>query len=176
MTDPHAPLLIGFFSVVVKRDAVTRRYPGGLEAFDRVHGAARGNQDLSLLVRMSMMDVDLVFRQLDASGLVAGEDFGLIEMHQGVLIACDGIRGISQEREPFVTEWWAHLDPAYVAEPGDSSRQWAAIESAAEPSPVPQPEPAPPLERAAKSAKPPRRVSFGTGPVHYLYDEDDDED
>jgi len=176
VTDPHAPLLIGFFSVVVKRDAVAHRYLGGLEAFDRVHGAARRNQDLSLLVRMSMMDVDLVFRQLDASGLVAGKDFGLIEMHQGVLIACDGIRGIGREREPFVTEWWAQPDPAYVAEPGDSAYQWAPIKPAAEPPPEPQPDPAPPLEEAAKSAEAPRRVSFGTGPVHYLYDEDDEED
>ncbi|MBC2665680.1 hypothetical protein H7F51_09100 [Novosphingobium flavum] len=180
MTDAQPPLYVSFYSIVVKREAVTRSFPGGLDEFDRVHQAARANEHLSVLVRMSMLDVDLVFQKLHAAGLIPGEDFGLMEMHQGVLLACRGIRGIGKEREAFIMEWWAQFDPTYVAQPEDGVDQWVPPDER-EPDHDEAVPPAPPSVANEPAASPknksgPRRVVFRTGPVHYLYDDDDDEE
>lgn len=108
-----------FFSVVVRRDRVAERFPGGCAAFDAAVQPARSNGDLSVLVAMSMHDADLVFSKLHQAGLTPGEDFGLVDMRQGVLLPCHGVRTIGTERCDFVYEWAVSFDAAHRYQPED---------------------------------------------------------
>lgn len=169
------PLHVLHYSVVVKREAVARCYPGGLEDFERTLQPVRSNADLYLLARMSLEDADSIFEKLHAAGLVPGEDFGLFGMFNGALLPCNGIRPIGDERAPFVVEWRVQLDPDYVVPPEAGGYDWQppeAEEARAAIEPV-EPEVS---EAARAPSAPPRRVVFRTGPVHWVYDDDEEDE
>lgn len=134
MTLPALPT--SFFSVVVRRDRVAERFPGGCHAFDAALQPARSNGDLSVLVTMSMDDADRVFSKLHHAGLRPGEDFGLVDMHQGALLPCHGVRTIGTERCEFVYEWAVSFDPAYRYQPEDVRLEWNAAATSPEVVPV----------------------------------------
>lgn len=159
------PLHISFYSVVVKRKALSTRYPGGAEEFDRVL-AARSNDALSLAVTMSLDDANRLFTRLHKAGLVPGEDFGLVGMYDGVLVPCHGIRIVRDEDElGVVCDRHAVADEGYRYQPEDEAYSWQP----------PEPEVVPEAPQDAVSSGP-RRVVFGSGAVHWLYDDDDDDD
>lgn len=87
-----APLPVSFYSVVVKRRSVARRFSGGAAAFDRQLPAARGDAELVILVAMSLADANYLSTKLYNGGLVPEEDFGLVSMHEGPLVPCEGIK------------------------------------------------------------------------------------
>ena len=91
-------LVVHSFSVVVKREAVVRRFEGGLAEFERVYNPPQKNGALSLIVCRSLADVEQVRSLLAASGLRPREDFtfadmmhGPLEPHPGFLFATDGV-------------------------------------------------------------------------------------
>lgn len=170
MADNSLPVL--HCSAVVKREAVVRCYPGGPEDFERVLQPARSNVDLYVLARMSLEDADGIFVTLHAAGLVPGEDFGLFGMFNGALLPCNGIRPIGDERAPFVVEWRVKLDPDYVVPPEAGGYDWQPPEARVAIEPVE----AEVSEAATAPSAPPRRVVFRTGPVHWVYDDDDEDD
>lgn len=132
---------VAFHSVVVRRDAVAKRFPGGTDQFDRTFKSTRGNADLTLLVSMSMDDADLVFSKLHRAGLVPGDAFGLVGMHQGVMVPCHGVRAIGIERAPLVVEWLVQFDPDYRYQPEDVALEWNAPPASIAATPTPEAEP-----------------------------------
>jgi hypothetical protein len=117
-------LRVSHYSIVIKREAVGKRFPGGTEEFDRIHEPARSNGALSILVRMSLLDADLVFQKLHSVGLVPQEDFGLVDMQQGVLVPCHGIRGFGKELAPLVMAWSVQFDDSYRYQSEDVALEW----------------------------------------------------
>jgi hypothetical protein len=184
------PLYISFYSVVVKRSAVARSYPGGVEEFDRTFGAARSSDALSVMVAMSLSDVDWRLDRLFAAGLIPGADIAVAEMHHGPLLTCPGVAFSSNGIE-FTPKWSAvavegpegavgSRDGREAYTPGNAFEySWSppgALESQEAPeAEAPEPLATPEAPRATDSTSP-RRVVFGSGPVHWLYDDDDDED
>lgn len=135
------PLPIVFFSVVVKRAAVARSFPGGTDAFDRSFQPANSNDDMSTVTTMSWRDADCILGKLHAAGLTVGEDFGVMERWQGVLIPCHGIRSISRGGPGvFGDELFARLDENYRYQPKDVVFHWQPPEP-----PKPAPVNPPPL-------------------------------
>lgn len=163
-----------FFSVVVRRDRVAERFPGGCHAFDAALQPARSNGDLSVLVTMSMDDADLVFSKLHHAGLRPGEDFGLVEMHQGALLPCHGVRAIGTERCELVYEWAVSFDPAYRYLPEDVRLEWTAGPQAPHPNVA--------VARVDESANPGpprsrswvRQVRRGAGLIHWAGGDEED--
>lgn len=84
-------LLVSFFSVVVKIDAVVRRYPGGVEGLNAMHGIVRRNGTLAVIVSMSADEAGVIVENLRGSGLEPGKDIAVGDMMQGELLRCDGI-------------------------------------------------------------------------------------
>lgn len=166
-----------FFSVVVRRDGVAERFPGGCAAFDAAVQPARSNGDLSVLVTMSMDDADLVFSRLHQAGLRPGEDFGLVDMQQGALLPCHGVRTIGTERCELVFEWAVSFDPAYRYLPEDVRLEWSAAATSPEVVPVtprsPHP-PSPPHSASGRRWEPGVGVRGG-GLVHRFGGDDDEE-
>lgn len=159
----------------MKREAATHCYLGGLEDLERVLKHARSNADLYVLPRMSLDDADLVSVKLHAAGMVPGEDFGLFGMFNGALLPCNGIRPIGDERAPFVVEWRVQLDRDYVVPPEAEGYDWQPPEAEERRAAIERVE-AQALEVPRSPTAPPRRVVFRTGPVHWAYDDDDEDE
>lgn len=161
---------VAFYSVVVRRDAVAKRFPAGTDQFDRTFKSTRGNAHLTLLVSMSMDDASVTFGQLEEAGLVPGEDMGLVDMHQGVLLPCHGIRAIADERSEFVVEWSVQADESYRYGPEDAVLVWGPLSP---PEPVVVPD-APAAPQVAKGSPWVRHVPRGGGLVHWTGGDDDE--
>lgn len=154
-----------FFSIVVKRAAVIQSFSGAVGSFERVHQPARKNGALFLLARMSLEDVETALAQLNEEGLVPGVDVAAAELHRGPILPCPGIV-FTSSGDPLFPTWTVNVDPHFVEPP-------RSAESAR-----PAPASAPPTPTVPKDEgrRPPTRVVFGSGPVHWLYHDDDDED
>lgn len=87
---------VRFKSVVIKRRSIERRHHGGARAFDAAFPSARNDGGLSILVAMSLNGANHLFARLPEAGLEPGRDFGLVDMHVGVLIPCDDVK-VTQE-------------------------------------------------------------------------------
>ena len=167
--DPH-PLLVAFMSVIVKRSAVTRSYPDGVEGFLTRHRPTLQDGQLFSLPCMSLDDVDHILALLNDEGIIPGEDIAVCDMHAGPLLYCDGIRLELDSTDDFLGAWFTYCDPAYVAPrapevPCDPTEPLLAVEF-----------PAPPVVIAKGESTPWHRVTFGNGPVHWIggYDEEDE--
>lgn len=113
---------------------------------------------------MSLGDVSRILNRLYAEGLIPGDDCAVADMHHGALFPCHGIRVSELRGEDRVfPAWVAEMDPSYRCEPEDMAFSWWP--------PEPPAAPAPPKEPGSK--RPPTHVVFGTGPVHWLYHDDD---
>jgi hypothetical protein len=188
----NEPLPVHLHSVIVKRSSVTKSYPGGLEEFDRVH-PSRQNEELSVLSAMSLSDVDWLLDKLFAAGLVPGVDVAVAEMRHGPILTCPGVAFRSDEAM-FFPSWTVEVcEPpenaggswnggeAYTPDnafgyfwlpPGIEAHQEAPRAVMPEPiAPAPQAAEAAPNE--AEGGRGPTRVVFGSGPVHWLYHDDE---
>ena len=182
------PLYISFYTIVVKRSAVVRSYPGGPEDFDRALEPSRRNRELFGFVRMSPADVDWTLDKLFAAGLVPGVDLAIGEMHHGPLLECPGVAFRSDGIE-FVPKWTAEAVEAPEGAVGSWNGQEAYTpgnalgyswsppaarhsEEAPEGEP-PEQQTAPKVTSAAEGSRPPTRAVFGSGPVHWLYHDDE---
>lgn len=185
------PFHISFYTIIVKRSAVVRSYPGGPVEFDRALEPSRSNRELFGVVRMSPADVDWTLDKLFAAGLVPGVDLAVGEMHHGPLLTCPGVAFRSNGVE-FVPEWTAEA----IEAPEGAVGSWDGREaytpgnalgySWSSPAPRESQE-APEAEvhgsqatlqvtKAAEGSPPPTRVVFGSGPVHWLYHDDEPDD
>jgi hypothetical protein len=190
----NEPLGIHFHSVIVKRSAVARSYQGGLEEFDRVH-PSRKNDELSAFSAMSLDDVDGRLDQLFAAGLVPGVDVAVAEMHHGPILTCPGTAFRSDDAL-FFPSWTVEA----VEAPDGAVGSWVGREAytpdnafgyywqppdaggGSQGSPTEEPQALPASEPNAGPQLPgdpvrtgPRRVVFGSGPVHWLYDDDQED-
>lgn len=107
--DPWA-IPAAFHSVIVKRDAVTCRYPGGIEAFEQAFRPSRKNGALFLLLFLSKQEVDLALGQLEAAGLGVPEDAIAADANRGPLMDCPGLT-FRSEGEGSETRWWVNVTP-----------------------------------------------------------------
>ena len=86
-----ALLPVSFFSIVVLRQAVASRFPGGHQEFERNFQPTRQNRDLALLARMSPHDVEHTLSRLQACGITPGTDAAVVDMERGPVLDCPGI-------------------------------------------------------------------------------------
>jgi len=100
------PIPIRFFTAVIKVDAIARRYPGGLSAFDAASPADAAHPTLRSIAAMSLDDMGGVVEQLEASGLALWEDIAIGDMMHGELVACPGVV-FSNEGDEFMPQWVA---------------------------------------------------------------------
>lgn len=107
--DPWA-LPAAYHSVIVKRDAVTQSYAGGVEAFERSFRPAKKNGALFLLHYLSKAEVDAALAALQSYGLETGVDVGATEAHRGPRIACSGLT-FRSEGEGEDIQWWVNATP-----------------------------------------------------------------
>lgn len=162
---PTEPVNVVFYSTVVKRAAVDRKFLGGSEQFDRAFQPMRGNADLSLLASMAMDDARTLFGKLEQAGLVSGEDLGLVDMYEGVLIPCHGIRATVDEQALLDIAWAVQADESYRYGPEDVVLVWE---------PVAPPEPAVPQE--TKGTPWVRHAPRGGGLVHWTGGDEEEEE
>lgn len=167
-TAAPAGLRVHFTSVIVKAASVARSYPEGLEAFRRRFDIDDQDGELLRLPCMSGIDMELRLDQLEASGLRPGTDVAVCDMHQGPLLECDGIRFQNQPPGEFLSEWWAYLDPDYVAPAAQPTDRRVEVAPTAPQMPADLPVP------SLKPGGPWRRVSFGSGPIHWIGGDDED--
>lgn len=120
-----------FYSVLVKRAAVARSYPGGVEAFERREQPIKKNGALFLLVSMDADGVDRHLLRLWEAGIVPGEDVAVGDMRQGPLLECPGI-AFSSDGELLFPTWAVNVDPAYNP-PGAAADRWQPPEPKAPP-------------------------------------------
>lgn len=163
-------LRVHFTSVIVKAASVAGSYPEGVEAFRRRFGLDDQDGELLRLPCMSGLDMELRLDQLEASGLRPGTDVAVCNMHQGPLLECDGIRFQNQPPGDFMSEWWAYADPDYSAPAAPQAADRAEVSAAA-----PQVPADPPASPVKPSGGPWRRVSFGSGPIHWIGGDDEDD-
>lgn len=169
---PADPLPIIHYSVVVKSEAVDRAYAGGAEDFERVLQPARSNDDLYVVARMSTEDAGDVFERLQEAGLRSGEDFGLYGMFNGALVACNGIRAIGDDRNPFAQQS-VQADPTYQVPVEEA---W--IPERTEPTPPTPPVLAAPADVPLAATKTPWRNNAGrpgAGLIVWFGGDDDDD-
>jgi hypothetical protein len=95
-------LSAAFYSVIIKRAAVIRSFPGEVEAFERHYQPPQKNGALFLLPMMSLDGVEHVLGRLAEAGVIPGEDVAVADMRHGPLLVCGGI-----EFENVADEWMA---------------------------------------------------------------------
>lgn len=173
------PLFVSLFSIIVKRAAVARSFPGDVEEFERVYEPARKNGALFLLVRMSLNDVDHVLDRLFAQGLIPGQDIAVAGMVQGPLLECPGVVFETDDTEDVLFPSWTANVASDPEAPEAPEAFWNGC-TAFSPNTLDylwEAPRRPEVELSHEAVKQtPRRVVFGTGPVHWLYDDDDDSD
>ena len=152
-----------FYAAIVKWSAVVRSFPGGVEEFTRRFDPARKNGQLFSLPVMSLDDANSIFQQLYAEGIVPGQDVALVNMGTGYLVPCDGIRVTRRQASSGTVGHYVQCDPSYVVQPEDVLLEWNAPAA-----PTPRKEPL-----AVRAEQQPRRVTFRTGAVHWVYDGDE---
>ncbi len=91
MTAKLALLPVSFYSIVVLRQAVASRFPGGPEDFERIFEPTRQNRELALLVRMSVDDVEHTLSRLQSFNITPGTDAAVVDMERGPILDCPGI-------------------------------------------------------------------------------------
>lgn len=96
---------IRFMTVVLRKDAIDRVYPGGREAFRQSHPHDE-DEHLVALSFMASSYVETFESSLAAIGFVRGRDYAIGEMFHGELLACDGVR--FRQPRGFMTPWEAH--------------------------------------------------------------------
>lgn len=158
-SDPWA-LQAKFYSIIIKRQAIIRSFPGGVEEFERVHSPGK-NGGLFQIACMSLQDTEYVLARLNDAGVIPGKDIGVIDMLEGPLLECPGI-AFRCLGDGFPHAWAVNVEVGC-----------AQLETLAEPEA--QPTPSSPLVQAEAAARNgPRRV-IGTL-IHHIYDEDEDMD
>jgi len=108
-----------FYSIIVKRGAVVRSFPGGPEEFERLHQPSKKNGALYLLTVMSLSDAEQVLASLSDQGVLPGKDVAVVDMVQGPLLECSGLT-FTSEGEGLETRWWVNVvarPPQAVQEP-----------------------------------------------------------
>jgi hypothetical protein len=98
-------LEVTFYSILVLRSAVATRYLGGLRAFYLAYDPAQQTPELAKLVRMSIDDIEQVLTQLNAAGIVPGEDAAVGDMTRGPLLDCAGV--IFERNSELLPNWSA---------------------------------------------------------------------
>lgn len=116
-----SPLRIGFYSVIIKADAMERSVPGGRAAFEAHFGATDRNRDLTLLRRMSTEDVGWLLDELHEQGLVPGQDVAVADMTHGPMLGCPGLV-FSSKGDLLNTQWFVAADEGAEAPAGNSWR------------------------------------------------------
>lgn len=71
---PSKKLRAAFLTIVIRNEALSECYPGGISAFVQAH-RPRCNDKITVTVHMSGCDADPVFRDLEAYGFEFGADF-----------------------------------------------------------------------------------------------------
>ncbi|MDD3798295.1 MAG: hypothetical protein PHE36_03845 [Novosphingobium sp.] len=146
-TDPWT-LHGSFYSIIVKRAAVVRSYPGGVEAFERLEEPARKNGALFLLARMEPDGVDQALERLHRAGVVPGEDVAVLELASGPLLECPGVV-FASDGDFFLPKWSVIADPDYIPSEA-ASMHWLPPEA---PQPSQQP------EATVRAVQPPRGLT-----------------
>lgn len=162
----HQPwaLPVVLHSIVVKRDAVTRRYPGGVEEFERDHAPYSKNGALFLLVQMSRQDTEYVLSKLNASGIVPGRDVAVGGMTEGAILECPGVRFWTTDSDAFPSRWFVDVDDSAATGTLAPTIEAQVVSEPIAPAPASNP------RRGL-----PRRVVGNL--IHYIYDNDcEDED
>jgi hypothetical protein len=107
--DPWA-LATSFYSIIVKREAVLRSFPGGVEEFERALEPPSKNGALYLMPRLSLDDVEHALRYLNGAGLIPGQDVAVAEMGSGPLLKCPGLI-FRREGELLDVHWTVNVAP-----------------------------------------------------------------
>lgn len=156
--DPWA-LPIVFYSIIVKRDAVTRSFPGGVDEFERVHPPYCKNGKLFLLAQMSRQDTEYVLSKLNDAGVTPGQDVAVGGMTEGAILECPGVRFWTDDPDAFPGRWFSNVDGSVLS-------------GITAPTFEPQVASAPIAPAAASEPRKgsPRRVVGSL--IHYIYDDD----
>lgn len=141
--DPWA-LSGSFYSVIVKRSAVTRSYPGGVEAFEQREQPARKNGALFLIASMEAEAIEAVLVRLYDAGVIPGADVAVASLRHGPLVECPEI-AFRSDGDLLFPKWTVNVDPDYAPE-GSAADRWEPPELAPQPEPkeqrqTPQPPP-----------------------------------
>lgn len=107
IADPWA-IPAACYSIIVKRDAVIRSFPDGIEGFERAYSPAK-NGALFRVVCMNFQDLDAILQELEDNGLVAGRDVAAVDMMHGPLLESEGVVFTTNE---YGLCWWVNTQPA----------------------------------------------------------------
>lgn len=110
MTNDPWALPAHYLTIILKREEVAKRYPGGTQAFETKYNPAHKNGALYALIYMSSADVDFVLSELEQQGLLAGETIALGDMVQGPLVECTGV-SFTCNNEHFIGGWSVNVAP-----------------------------------------------------------------
>lgn len=116
---------ISFTTAVVKKSAVRKHYPNGIEGFRRDHPGAREDAYLFGLASMSGGDLQETLDSLSAAGLDLTACCAIGEMFSGESEACPGIEFCQLEQWP--PRWEVRLirdDAEVMAEEGARLLEW----------------------------------------------------
>lgn len=169
------PLRVRATTVIVKRSAVVRSYPGGAERFLAKYRTPYRSEELIALSCTSLGSAGQVMAGLESVGIIPGQDVALCDIHRGPVVPCDGIRLEEAEPGEAPASWFAFFDPAYTA-PAAPAEPAGPSEPPATPDRADAQEPTG-AEKAPKdtSGRPLTFVAFRTGPIHWVYDDDEEE-
>lgn len=84
-------LPVGCYSVIVKRDAIHRSFPGGVRAFEQTHKPTRKSWLLYLLMAFTREAADRVVARLAEDGLRPGVDVAVADKVRRPVLKCPGV-------------------------------------------------------------------------------------
>lgn len=157
--DPWA-LPIAYHSIMVKRDAVARKFPGGVEEFECVHPVYSKNGGLFLIARLTQSETEPVLERLNAAGIIPGRDVAVCAVSEGELLHCPGVRIWQMGPQAGEGGWFANV--------ADTAPQ------APFPPPAKHHVPTAPTSLKPLRTSSPRRVVGSL--VHHIYDDEDEDE
>ena len=85
------PIPVIFITVVIKRQAIAEKYPGGLDAFRAAKGELSEDSHLLGLAFMSSGEADSLLLELACLGIKGGTDCVIANIYTGPMTLCDDI-------------------------------------------------------------------------------------
>jgi len=172
--DPR-PLRVHAITIIVKYSAVVRSYPGGIAQFLARYRTPYRSGELIALSCMSLGSAGQVLAGLESVGIIPGQDVALCDIHRGPVVPCDGIRLEEANPGEVPALWFAYFDASYTA-PGAPAEPTGPSELPAISDRADAQEPTgaekPPQDT---SGRPLTFVAFRTGPIHWVYDDDEED-
>ena len=84
-------LPVGCYSIIVRHDAIVRRFPGGVRAFEQAYRPSRKSWVLYLLTALTAEDLGGVLERLKEEGLEPGRHLAVADTLRRPVLECRGV-------------------------------------------------------------------------------------